>query len=351
MGFSIEWLRAVPVGWDAGLLNAGIEAGFQQSAMWANLLAAMDGAVPHFATVRDENGPVLAALFISSSKGKMPYFRKSVVCNDGPVFLRPDPDPETEAAAVRKLLESVDQQLLAGQVAAVRFGGMTTSSKRHGNASIQDAFQDFGYRTDRWATILNDLSGTRDGLLSRLASSAREKVRKGERLGIQIREDTGVEDFLENFNSIYQASGIKTPIPERRLRAGYDAGSADCYRYLLASDQDGVPLAVAGIAMFGRIALRVSSAITPAARERRIPAQDVVTWQSMLLAKKLGADIYDFAGVNPAPQSEKEIGILEFKRKWGGYRVDYNRWEKESLLLQTLAWVPRKMRALMRSMR
>ena len=34
---------------------------------------------------------------------------------------------------------------------------------------------------------------------------------------------------------------------------------------------------------------------------------------------------YDLAGYNPNPQSEKEKGIMRYKKKWGGKDFEYQK--------------------------
>ena len=130
---------------------------------------------------------------------------------------------------------------------------------------------------------------------------------------------------------------MKTPVPEARARVGFAAPAQRCYRYLLATDKsDGAALAVGGICVWGDVAMRVSTSITPAARERRMPAQELLTWESLRLARAAGARLYDFAGINPNPQTEKEVGIADFKGKWGGEKLIYSRWLGKSAALARL---------------
>ena len=58
-------------------------------------------------------------------------------------------------------------------------------------------------------------------------------------------------------------------------------------------------------------------------REMKLYSQDLIKWKIIewgIENKKL---YYNFAGFNPNPQSGKEIGIMQYKKKWGGKQYDY----------------------------
>lgn len=334
MPMQVEFSASAPTGWDDRLAAAHGEAGFQQTRLWGDLIIGMGLGETVYATVLDGVRPVLMALFtVSHPPSRLGSLRAQVMCNDGPVIL----DETMAAAAMPALLDAVQRRLLAWKLADIRFEGLARTSRLHGVAALADAFGSRGYRLDPWATYLVDISGTEEEVLARLGRKAREKLRRAQRLDVSVREVSEADDFLANVNPVFEAGGVKTPVPEERARQSFAAEAAGCYRYLLATDKaDGAALAVGGIAVWGEVALRVSTSITPVARERRVPAQEILTWESMRSARAAGASIYDFAGVNPNPQTEKEVGIRDFKAKWGGRLVEYPRWVRTSPTLARL---------------
>lgn len=331
---SVDLSATAPPGWDDRLAAAGPEAGFQQTRLWGELIVAMGLGETVYATVLDGARPLAMALFtIGHPPSRIGKLRAQIMCNEGPVIL----DADHAGSAVEALLKAIERRLLAWRLSDIRFEGLAKSSRFHGTDVLDAPFLARGYVNEPWGTYLLDVTGTDEELLARIGRKAREKVKRALRLDVALREVSDVDDFLANVNPVYAAGGVKTPVPEDRARLGFAAEAQRCYRYLLATDKsDGVALAVGGICVWGDIALRVSTSITPAARERRIPAQELLTWESLRLARAAGARLYDFAGVNPNPRSEKEIGIADFKAKWGGDKLIYSRWLGKSAALSRL---------------
>jgi hypothetical protein len=284
--------------------------------------------------VFDRDRYALAALFtVTHPPSRIGKLRAKIVCTDGPVIF----EGALAREAVAALLGAVERRLLAWRLADVSFEGLAKMSRHQGDAALAATFAAHGYRLDPWATYLVDISGSEEDVLARLGRKAREKLRRAERLNVCVRAVRDAGDFLSHVNPAFEGGGVKTPIPEERVRESFAAEAARCYHYLLATDRgDGATLAVGGIAVWGGVAFRVSTSITPVARERRIPAQDLLTWESMRVARTAGARIYDLAGVNPSPQTAKEIGVRDFKAKWGGRLLVYDRWKRSSPTLTRL---------------
>ena len=57
---------------------------------------------------------------------------------------------------------------------------------------------------------------------------------------------------------------------------------------------------------------------------KKLYSQDLIKWKIIEWGVQRKMNYYDLAGANPNPTSEKEKGILRYKRKWGGKRYDYN---------------------------
>jgi len=62
--------------------------------------------------------------------------------------------------------------------------------------------------------------------------------------------------------------------------------------------------------------------------EQKLYSQDLIKWKIIEWGINNNQRFYDLTGFNPNPVSEKEQGILRYKRKWGGKQYDlfyYNR--------------------------
>ena len=100
---------------------------------------------------------------------------------------------------------------------------------------------------------------------------------------------------------------------------------------MVVNDSD-IVLACLGMYIFNGVATEFASSISALAYEKKIPVQDILHWEMMLEAKRMGCHTFDMAGVNPSPQTPKEKGIRQFKEKWGGRYVEYNIYHKDMML-------------------
>jgi lipid II:glycine glycyltransferase (peptidoglycan interpeptide bridge formation enzyme) len=80
--------------------------------------------------------------------------------------------------------------------------------------------------------------------------------------------------------------------------------------------------------VFNGVATETASALTAHAYSQKIPAQDLLHWEMMLEAKRMGCHTFNLAGVSPNPIDPKSEGIRRFKEKWGGTFFEYTRFER-----------------------
>jgi len=55
----------------------------------------------------------------------------------------------------------------------------------------------------------------------------------------------------------------------------------------------------------------------------KLYSQDLIKWKIIEWGIENNMKYYDLAGFNPDPKSEKEKGIMNYKKKWGGRKYDY----------------------------
>ena len=58
-------------------------------------------------------------------------------------------------------------------------------------------------------------------------------------------------------------------------------------------------------------------------KQQNLYSQDLIKWNIIEWGIKNKKLYYNFAGFNPQPKSDKEIGIMQYKKKWGGKQYDY----------------------------
>ena len=185
MTLGVDLSATAPAGWDERLTGAGAEAGFQQTRLWGDLVAAMGLGETLYATVNDGGRPVLMALFtIGHPPSRIGKLRAQIMCNEGPVIL----DVGMAASAVAALLQAIERRLLAWRLSDIRFEGLAKGSRYHGTDVLDAAFLARGYTNEPWGTYLLDVTGSDEELLARVGRKAREKVKRALRLDVALRE-------------------------------------------------------------------------------------------------------------------------------------------------------------------
>ena len=196
------------------------------------------------------------------------------------------------------------------------------------NESTAKIIESRAFYRKTWASLLIDLTVNEEMLWSNMKASARKAVNKANRLNIRIEEILSTNDFNTNWLASYRkfevAAGRKV-YSEEWFRTFWDFGHGKTHRYFVALDSEATVMAVLGMNVFNKTAREFNSAMNPIAYEKRIPAQDLLHWEMIKVAKNDGCTIFNLAGVDPEPKEKKARGIRQFKEKWGGRYVEYPR--------------------------
>lgn len=335
-----------PAGWDETIAEKG---GLLQSTYWGSLMAALGRGQPLYLQALDGARPIASLLAIHmGEKGGGTARRLALALlrsggriefGDGPVVHDKDRAGEGVSALLDALLSHAAKQ----RVLLIRANGLSAASRFEGGSGIGEAFAERGFSASPWGTYLVDLGPDEDDLLMSLEHSARKGVKKARREGVRIERLTDWEDYRERFLLAYHSWTRPGEDPAAFLaeaKAIWDhPGHHDFYQYHAAIAGDGAVLAVLGMYCFAGVATEITSALSPVAMERKLPAQDLLHWEMFMAAKARGCRLFDLAGVSPDPQGGKEQNIKRFKKKWGGAYIEYQRfeWRHWSLLLAARA--------------
>lgn len=304
--------------WDAWLAGQGRRAGFGQTAMWARILAAADGA--RHRVVRAGGGGALLTLRPPAQtgwRGRLRRARPVAECVGGPVL----PDP----SRLDEVLEAV--------VPTARSGGAGTLSVLPAPAAgwgdtdeARAAFAAAGFERYPWLTLLIDLTDDEDTLAARLNRNARKAVRRAERGGVVIERVTKRALLPHRFFGPYAMfSHVDPEVLIARGLATVDADDRQAYAWFVAVDAAGVVIGTLGTCRHGGVATEVMSS---RAATSDLPAQDLLHWEALRHHRALGDEVFDLAGISPSPQTPAEAGIRRFKEKWGGVPVPMPRYER-----------------------
>ena len=300
-------------------------ANFLQSKEWAILNENSNNTRPHLIqhiekdAIRSQALCFADPVFLPSGK-KLPLINK-ISCCGGPLLSNTE-DKYSFEVILKKIIRLAYKNISL-QV-HIDLGSTNPLNTKDFTLPI---FNKQGFSKTNWATFHINLQKDEELLWSGINQKARNKVRKAENAKLNFIEITSAEDYIEKCFPIHNTTGIKQ-INKKNIKLNFSPKIKDCYSFYLVTDQKGRPLATAGSYHANAVSTRIASAISPICYKERIPAQDFLTWKSILHAKQLGSTIYDMAGANPSPATPKEKNIKSFKAKWGGELIKYGIYKK-----------------------
>jgi lipid II:glycine glycyltransferase (peptidoglycan interpeptide bridge formation enzyme) len=171
-------------------------------------------------------------------------------------------------------------------------------------------------------TVVLSLEGDENSLLAAMKPKTRYNIRLAEKKGVQVREGSAVD--LGRWYDLYRETagrdGISLHGFAYYLRlfelAGAYPGRRPELRLLLAEAEDRL-LAGIIIAVFGTQAFYLYGASSN--EMRNYMASYLLQWRAMLLAKSLGARVYDLFGIPPRDDPGHAMyGLFRFKTGFGG---------------------------------
>lgn len=308
----------IPDHWTRFVSAHGHDAGFLQTAAWARIEAAANGATHRVIDVPGPSGGVRAGALVSIHRVSrrlrgLPLPPDVVItCGDGPVFSSRDP------AGLREVLVAIDATAASLRATAVRMRGLPPAGGRAETPELVATFRELGYQVSRWATSLVALDGDAE-MHARLKPAARKAIRRAREAGVVVRRCETRDEFARWFVGPYSHWTAREDSFIAQTLAMWDADDDRAYQYFVAF-LDGRPIATLGTYRWNGVATEIMSGRAPDAPPA-VPAQDLIHWEAFRSQRELGDRLFDLAGYNPEPSSAKEQGIQRFKRKWGGDEV------------------------------
>jgi len=330
--FNVKITHSAPSYWDDLLFKAEKETNICQSIYWANVLQRLEGAKPYFITVSDHSGTILSLCLIIKRPLKIHRSPKSYLwnleCIDGPVILEEGYAREVtdillkEVLQLKRFFSTLNITIIPSRTSKYAF-----------DKEIALIYKNLGFSVETWASYLLDLNKTEDELFSNTKHSARKCIKKCHRMGIKVEKIKNIEELKNIFWKYRSKFEKEFKRPVRVFSpVAWEEDKNKRYHYFITKSSDNRILAVLGMYIFNGIATEIASSISLYAYQKKIPAQDLLHWEMILAAKRLGCRIFDLAGINPNPKDSKEEGIRRFKEKWGGRYTEYYVYKKDLLI-------------------
>ncbi|MBI4349030.1 MAG: peptidoglycan bridge formation glycyltransferase FemA/FemB family protein [Elusimicrobia bacterium] len=326
----IEFATSSPPSWDQDVRELPGATLFQTSA-WAHFATSYLRDDPRFVRVIAEGRPrawlvavrrspfhprLLDLPFAAALGAIARRLSPTIAIVRGPLF-----SPQAHAADIAAMADVLSEL-------AATFGPVDCTLPLHGPGLPHPIFLEQverrGWCHGREATFLVDLDRSEDAIWRDLKPSARKDVKRAERYGVTVRRVTDrseLESFWRLLCGARQRIGLQT-YSIANLNEMWDCLTPGADFELIVAEHAGELVATLGIWTFGHAAIEFSSAQSDRAVRERLYASDLVKWFALRRARSAGASYFDLAGVAPRPRTPKEVGIRQFKEKWGGTLVE-----------------------------
>lgn len=201
----------------------------------------------------------------------------------------------------------------------------------------QDKYQNYNTLFQNWAsetkverlphqTQILDLNLSEEELLKNMHPKMRYNINLAKRKGVQIKKilnyDLDFDRYFQDFLNLIKETG---------QRGSFGIHTLEHYKHLLKSSSPGIQTALM-IAEYNQKTLAANIILDTYEQRvylhgassnlnRNMMAPPLLQWESILEAKKLGKNFYDFWGTSSTKKSWQ--GISRFKSQFGGQSIDY----------------------------
>jgi len=308
MNYSVEETKEPPKDWDSNLLQ--FETGsIYHSTNYAEYARKWLKWDPKFYRLTDSKGNVvLQNLLLEYVSNRVPkQFRGFVKKIKGNMRWNFGP--------VAELPEAIDFFLKQISKSKQNIIGTTSPLLKH---------EPQYFKKSLWGTFLIDLSKTKDEIYANLdKKNCRKNIERSIERGITIAEITD-----SSFKHYYRILNQYRKTIER-LEVSFEE-SFDFWKLLKSSGfsgfiakKDGNVIGGITFSFFNKYLNEWGVARTKQDTEKKLYAQDFLKWKIIEWGLDNNMKWFDLSGFNPNPESEKERGILRYKKKWGGEQYCY----------------------------
>ncbi len=173
-------------------------------------------------------------------------------------------------------------------------------------------------------TVILNLEKSEEELLADLRRQTRYEVRRADKLGLKVIENSNKE-AVEEFHKIQLETAHRqnfVPPSEKELLAEREAFSPNNLKLYKVIDKDNQPVAYGLILIYGDEAEYFEAASTEL--NRKLPGAYALLWQAIKDLKNLGVKRFNLWGIAP-PNSpnHRYAGVTTFKTGFGGEIIEF----------------------------
>ena len=179
-------------------------------------------------------------------------------------------------------------------------------------------------KIEKWSTFLIDLQQTKDSVMADFDKhSAKKNIERAQERGVQVSEinDNNISQYHDILNEFRIASGNEPFEYEDTYDLWKLLGKIGFKGFL--ATKDGENIGGITFSFFNGYINEWGIARSSQDATEKLYSQDLLKWKIIEWGIENKQRFYDLSGFNPNPVSEKEEGILRYKKKWGGKQYDY----------------------------
>ena len=175
-----------------------------------------------------------------------------------------------------------------------------------------------------WSTFLIDLKKPKNELYANIDKhSGRKNIERSSKRDVLVEEIT--EKSLQQYSDLVntERKSVRGDLIDfEHLLKSWRLLKPLGYSGFLAKKDD-IPIGGLLFSYLNGHIIEGGVARSPFDTKNRLYSQDLIKWKIIEWGIENKMKFYNLAGVNPKPESEKEEGILRYKKKWGGKKYDY----------------------------
>jgi len=295
------------------ILQANPEYNFLQSPLWAE----MNRQLGHKLVVRTfEDRALYLGIVKDAKRGR--YLEIPA----GPVL------DWTDQSLVQTVFSSIVKEAQAEKCVFVRFRPQLTATPDH-QKLVRALSSSFNLRLapmhlHAQNTVILDLQKSEEELLMAMRRQTRYEVRRAEKLGLKVSEDSSEAAFRE-FHRVQSETAKRQgfiPPSERELLAERATFSPDHLKLYKVTTEVGEPVAYGLILAYGAEAAYFEAASTEL--NRKLPGAYALLWRAIRDLKAAGYTRFNLWGIAPpGAEHHRYSGVTTFKTGFGGEIIEY----------------------------
>ncbi len=172
------------------------------------------------------------------------------------------------------------------------------------------------FKIKDWCTFLLDLKNDPEKLWENMDKhSVRKNIERSKKKGVYVKE-MSKSNYLQ-YRKMSMELGKDSPLTEKEIEKQWDLFTKVGYGGFFAYENE-IPVGGISISFFNGYVNEFNIVRTQLDITKKLYSQDLLKWKIIQWANEKDFRYFDLSGANPKPTNEKEIGILRYKKKWGG---------------------------------